>query len=242
MKIMGIDTETTGLDVQNDLVVEFGYVLWDTDLAKPIHMVDHLVLADMDKAKLTEDIHGITRAEFEEFGYLPQPVFSNLEMFLGLHPVQFVVAHNGAGFDRPLMDAEYRRHSIPTRRLFEVPWLDTKTDLPWKKAPDSNRLKHCALELGFINPFPHRALFDVLTMLRVLSHFNIDEVIALSKIPFATIRALVSYEDRELAKKEKFLWEKAGDITYPKCWIKRIRINKLEEERAKCPFKIAQLE
>jgi oligoribonuclease (3'-5' exoribonuclease) len=36
MKLLGIDLETTGLDVTKDRIIEIGMVLWETDTQTPI--------------------------------------------------------------------------------------------------------------------------------------------------------------------------------------------------------------
>ena len=42
---------------------------------------------------------------------------------------------------------------------------------------------------GFVNPFPHRAVTDVLSMLKIFSQYNYDRVFALASSPIVTIVA-----------------------------------------------------
>jgi hypothetical protein len=97
---------------------------------------------------------------------------------------------------------------------------------------DSMRLMHLAASHGFLNPFSHRALFDVMTMLKIMSEYSFEEVLLQSKVPFVIARALVDYDNRQLAKDARFNWEKIGEETFPKQWVKQVRENKLAAEQA----------
>jgi DNA polymerase III subunit epsilon len=131
--------------------------------------------------------------------------------------------------------------AAPTLR--GLPVIDTLTDIPFASEPDSRKLKYLAGDHGFLNPFAHRAVFDVLTMLKVLSHYPIDKVLEYAKAPMITIRAVVDFNNKDKAKARRFSWEKIGDKTYPKMWVKRIKEFQLEEEKkAMAPFQVGVLE
>jgi DNA polymerase-3 subunit epsilon len=188
---------------------------------------------------------GLTDDILKEFGTPPAPNLEWLDEFVEKHHVDYIVAHNGENFDKPLLYAELSRNGVAGDRLRRLPWIDTRTDIPFPTEPDSRRLRHLALDCGFINPFEHRAIFDVLTMLRVLGHYPIQDVLEYQKIPFTTVRALVSYQDREQAKSQRYSWEKIGDKTFPKMWVKRIKLNLLDKEKEACKkagFEIGRLD
>jgi DNA polymerase III alpha subunit (gram-positive type) len=249
MRLLGLDFETTGLDTAQDRVTEIGLCLWDAPKKRPITTYSIFLHDKQMEERFTpetvdmmERLCGITPELLREFGQDPAKNFAWMADYCRNHGVDYIVAHNGENFDKPFLEKELTRHSVIGSHLRETPWLDTKQDIPHPTPPDSNKLKHLALDAGFINPFAHRAVFDVLTMMRVLSNYPLDEVIAYSKVPFVTVRAVVSYDDRELAKKERYSWEKIGEKTYPKCWVKRIKADKLAEEQAKCKFQVVRLE
>jgi DNA polymerase-3 subunit epsilon len=249
MRLLGLDFETTGLDTANDRVTEVGLCLWDAAKKRPITTYSIFLYDKQMEERFTpeavdmmERLCGITPELLREFGQDPGKNFAWMADYCRNHRVDYIVAHNGENFDKPFQEQELTRHGVVGSYLRELPWLDTKQDIPHPTPPDSNKLKHLALDAGFINPFAHRAVFDVLTMLRVLSNYPLEEVIAYSKVPFVTVRAVVSYDDRELAKKERYSWEKIGEKTYPKCWVKRIKADKLVEEQAKCKFQVVRLE
>lgn len=249
MRLLGLDFETTGFDTQNDRITEIGLALWCTErkaplMTKQIFLYDEGIQArcNPETIAMMERVSGISPAMLQEFGILPKGALEQVDKFSTMHGVDYVVAHNGENYDKPILMAELDRHDATTICLHSLPWLDTRTDIPFSAEPDSRKLKHLALDAGFINPFSHRALFDTLTMLRVLSAYDIEEVISYSKIPFVTIRAVVEYENRQLAKDRRFAWERVGDKVYPKKWVKRVKIDQLEKEMKDCPFKIIQLE
>lgn len=172
-----------------------------------------------------------------------ESVFPIIDDWCDRHGVSYIVAHNGARFDKPLLLAEIDRAKLSVPNFREVPWLDTRSDLPYAVEPDSKKLKHLALDCGFINPFSHRALFDVLTMLRIMSTFDFNKIIEYAKIPWIVVRANVGYENRQVAKENRYSWEKLDDKVYPKMWCKKIKATHLEEERKKLePFKVGVLE
>lgn len=242
MRLLGLDFETTGLDTVKDRITEMGACLWDVELKRPLTTVG-VFMHEKEFPKLSPEIvrlTGLTDEILEEFGTLPKANLEWLERFCEKHKVDYIVAHNGENFDKPFLFAELSRHSVAGACLRALPWIDTRTDIPFPTEPDSRRLRHLALDCGFINPFEHRAVFDVLTMLKVLSHYDIQEVLAYQKIPFVTVRAMVPapWNDggvgKDKAKAQRYSWERLGDLVYPKWWVKRVKENQLEAERAAC--------
>lgn len=235
MRLLGLDLETTGLDTANDRITELGVVLWEVETNRPLVTLG-MFLNDSSYPKLTPEITkltGITDAMLAEFGTEPKANFHWLDGFCKKHEVKYIVAHSAENFDRPFLMSELTRANLPSSGLRDLPWIDTRTDIPFASEPDSRKLKHLALDCGFINPFAHRAVFDVLTMLRILSNYDINAVLEYQRIPFVTCRAVVGFNDKEKAKAQRFSWEKAGEKTWPKLWVKRVKLNMLEDEIAK---------
>ncbi len=250
MRLLGLDLETTGFDTANDRVTEIGIAVWDVETKRPLVSLG-LFLHDEEMEKkftpevkeMMERICGITPELLREFGTDAKKNFEWLASFVEKHKIEYIVAHNGENFDRPLLLSELNRHSVAADTLRSLAWIDTRTDIPFASEPDSRKLKHLAVDHGFINPFAHRAAFDVLSMLRILSNYEIQTVLEYQRIPFITVRAMVSFENKELAKAQRFSWEKLGDKTFPKMWVKRIKIDKLDEEKKNCKgFEIARIE
>jgi DNA polymerase-3 subunit epsilon len=249
MRVLGFDLEATDLDTATARITEVGAVLWDVPARVPLMISNHLCWGEDYPSVFTPEVSAMvervckfTPAMLTEFGGDPKEVLQNLENMARNGGAQYIVAHNGEGYDKPLLLAELDRHGVEAPYLRSLPWIDTRTDLPFVTEPDSRKLKHLAGDHGFINPFSHRAVFDVLTMMRIFGHYDIREIIEHQSIPFVTLRALVSYDNRQMAKDQRFSWEKVGDKTYPKMWVKRVKANKLEEEKKACKFPIAQLD
>jgi DNA polymerase-3 subunit epsilon len=248
MRVLGLDFETTGLDTKNDRITEVGAVLWDTDTRAPLLTLSDFVYDVAMEEKFTPEttammarVSGITPEMLREFGRTPAHALEALDQLITHHQITHVVAHNGDGYDRPLLISELDRLGLSCPALRAIPWVDTKHDLPWETPPDSNRLKHLALDAGFINPFPHRAVFDVLTMLKVLGAFEFGAVLRFREVPWLVVRAVVSYDERQLAKDARYSWEQVGDLKFDKCWVKKIKANKLEEETKARTFQVVEL-
>lgn len=245
MRVLGIDLETTGLDTGNDRITELGVVVWDVEGKKPLEMANFLIHPSDLGDRLTPEavemmgrVCGLTPAILEEFGVGLHTALGTLHDWATQYKIGYAVAHNAENFDRPLLEMELKRQNFTP---LNTPWIDTRTDLPFEVEPSSRKLNHLAADHGFINPFAHRAVFDVLTMLRVMSHYDFARILEYRAIPFVTVRALVDYADREKAKARRYAWQNLGDKTYPKCWVKRIKQNKLEEEQAQAGFPVVVL-
>lgn len=233
MKILGVDVETTGLDTKEDQIIEIGAVIWDTEAKIPLEMYSAFVLPK--KLPLPEEITRITGIKEEwlrAYGKSLAQVMGYIDaLLIKTFDPDYILAHNGENYDRPLILAELDRHGLTDHGFRRIPWLDSRTDLPFEKEPSSRRLSHLAAEHGFLNPFAHRALFDVLTMMKLTTFYDFEKIVAQAKVPWLVVRALVSYDDREKAKELRYSWEKIGNQTWPKSWVKKIRANQLELEK-----------
>ncbi len=243
MRLLGIDTETTGLDPAKDRVLEIGVALWDTDLKAPLVVGSSYVRNTAIEASPENiAIHGITDMMREEFGVPMPSILTRVNALL--EGVERVVAHN-APFDRAFLEAEEARCiGFADSRLMRAKWLDTAEDIPFAKEPGSRKLTHLAAEHGFLNPFSHRAVFDALTSLRLLSCYPIADVIAYADAPSCVVRAEVSFDDKDLAKARHYQWERVGHhgpAAYPKQWVKRIKTHQLGAEKTSAPFQVTIL-
>lgn len=241
IRLLGLDIETTGLDFEKDYITEIGWVLVDTDHSKPLltesHMIYEPVFDEWDE--LPEEIieiTGITKKMLREFGEPFMLVLERLKFQIERHNVKYIVAHNGMAFDKPFLETMLKRHGKDP--IFTTPWLDTKEDIVYPKRIKQRNLITLAAEHGFLNPFPHAAVFDVMAMLKVLSHYDIEEILARHKEPWIVVRAMVDYDRREEAKRLGYSWQQAGDKVYEKCWVKRIKQSELKAEEEGATFRV----
>ena len=232
MKLLGIDLETTGLDVTKDRIIEIGMVLWETDTQTPIIVDSFYVNPGVDTWNAeAEAVNGISQETVEEYGI---PTLQALDRVVAWgERCAYVVAHNGTGFDKPMIESEFEAYEMGLNR----PWLDTQNDIEYPESITTRKLMHLAAEHGFLNPFSHRAVFDVLTMFKILSCYDINQVIAYSLIPTVKVRSMQKFEDNEQAKARGFRWEPETKI-----WWRTLKQDKLEALQAEAPFKIVVLE
>lgn len=238
MLLLGLDLETGGAfstPHSENFITEIGAVLWDTDLKRPVKMFSFFL--DLQGKKISQDCidyTGITDEMCEVYGENPEYVKAGLINLM--EHSDFIVAQNGNKFDRPILEA-WMGDRIPQKV-----WLDTKEDVPYPKECKANSLIYLSGFHGFVNPFPHRALFDVCAMMKVLSYYDIHAVIENATAPKMIIAADVSFDNKELAKTRGFSWQECDGKSYFKKWVKKIRKNEFERYREEYPFPIYIME
>ena len=236
MRILGIDFETTGLEAANCRVTEIGAVLWDWEEKKPIQMYSELITdfkGNHDISSEIIELTGITPAMCTEFGVGIDFGLSNLQDMED--KADYFMAHN-APFDKKFYIEECIRQNIPPS---EKGWIDTCADVPYPKRFKAKNLVTLAAEHGFVNPFPHRAATDVLTMLKVAAHYDFDEILRYFNSPTITLRAMVTFHEKDKAKQAGYRWD--GDN---KWWLKNIKTFQFEDEvnlASELDFKIRRM-
>lgn len=225
MIVLGVDFETTGLNCNEDHITEIGAMLWDTGSNKPMNpILSTFVKVPVALTEEITKITGITDADLRDHGYEPKVALGALAQMMG--KAEAIVAHNGNMFDRPMLEGNAKRHSV------EMPsklWIDTTTDIEYPPTITTRKLTHLAAEHGFVNPFAHRAIFDVSTMLQVAGKYDWELMVKYAKSPTLVIAADVPYQQRELAKKQNFRWDGAS-----KMWVKSVKDFQLAEVRKVC--------
>lgn len=228
-KICGLDFETTGLDPQKDEVTEVGLVLWDSDTKQPTRITGHLVKTSSPVSAEITKLTGITNEMLESDG-IPQR--AALEAILRQAKLtKFICAHNGKEFDKAFLEAWCVREKLEIPAL---PWIDTRTDLPDEAylRGKSASLKYMACDFGFVYP-THRAVNDVLAMLEILGRFDINTIIKRAQTPNVQVRAVVSYDDRLLARERGYHWKPEA-----KLWVKSMKADMVDTEKQLAPFPV----
>lgn len=231
-RILGFDLETTGLDTTLDRPIEVGICLWDTDSKKPI-ISRGFFLWDETYPPVQADaikVHGITLELLKEFGEDPKDVFPWIERFIEKHSIVAVVAHNGNAFDKPLLLNELKRLQLDCPLISGLHWVDTHQDLP--EYGKSKSLTYMAADHGFVNPYSHRAQFDVLAMMKILSKFDIEEVIKIGKTPKVRMKGSLSMGEqnfeikKDWLKKRGYRWN-----SEKKFWEKEFKETEVDKEK-----------
>src|SRR5208282_4762391 len=100
---------------------------------------------------------------------------------------------------------------------------------------NSTRLTYMAADHAFLNPFPHRAMFDVMTMLKILDNYDIGKVMELAKSPTVTVKAIVSFDQKDLARNRgyhaQYETNRDGSRGKFKHWSMSVKAIKLDQVR-----------
>lgn len=198
MKVLAFDVETTGFSPVDDEITELGAVLWDTDRKQPLVMMSELVTGSKEIPPRITELTGIDNGMRYDYGIaLGDALAAFSRMAVG---ATFYVAHN-APFDLGFLKVGFEKNGLgwPDRDA-----ICTKADI---KHAGSSSLKYAGADIGFLNPFPHRALFDVMACIKVAEHYGWDKLAALSSSPYVTLIAEVAYEDRDKARAAGFHWK-----------------------------------
>lgn len=231
MILCALDVEATGLDVEKDHITEIGYIIYDPKVHKPYKLNSDLIHIPED-VKLTPEnfkVTGITRGHVDS-GIPIEQAIEQLHEELDFWKVDYIVAHN----------AEYDRAMVERVGFRKMSWLCTMEDIDYDPVVFKSRnLTFVAGTLGFVNMYAHASLFDAVTCKRVLDHFDLENVIARSKLEYLYLKADVTFNTKELAKQAKYRWD--GE---KKIWWKKVKEDKLDAEYnlgADIGFKISRL-
>lgn len=170
--IVGFDTETTGVDVDQDRIVTVAVV---RRCGRETAVSSWLVDPGVEIPAAASAVHGITTAHARAHGRAPAPVLEEVASALAgaLSRGEPVVAYN-ASFDLTLLDAELRRHGLATlperigrdvRVVVDPLVLDRSLD---RYRRGKRRLGDLCAHYGVSTTDLHTADVDVLATLDVL--------------------------------------------------------------------------
>lgn len=228
--VAGVDFETSGLDPVRDRIVEIGAVLWDWENQIPLSLMSDLVYHDdlIMPAEVVA-VHGITDAMLRDLGRLEEGCITDLNAIICRS--EYIFAHFGSEFDRHFYNATIVRLELPRNEPSPRLWVDTAIDIVYPERITTRNLRHLAAEHGFLNPFSHRAVFDVLTMLRIAGMYDLEKMVARSQEPMVYLMALVSFNDKDKAKERSYRWHPPT-----KTWWKGLKASDVIKERSEAPF------
>ncbi len=170
LRMVCIDTETTGRDPEVDRVVEIACVVWQN--GEVIERKSWLVNPGRPIPKEASDVHGIKDEDVASAPGFAGVIHEVLEVAQGAVPVAY-----NAEYDRKMLVAEIARESVallkpPPCLRKGVEWIDP---LVWarelQKTERSRSLSEVCERLGIALDNAHRAVHDAEATLRVLSAF-----------------------------------------------------------------------
>lgn len=216
-----LDTETQGLDPAKDRCIEVAVCLYDLVTACPVRSYASLIRAEDNAAE------SINRIPAEALKTAPEAekVWRGVEAIVT--PAEAFVAHR-ADFDRAFVPASLRDGK---------PWVCSKTEIDWPRGTPGESLVTLALAHDLGVSYAHRASADVDLLARLFSRcrqagVDLVDMMAKAMRPRGTFQALVSIDDRQLAKDAGFLYDPV------KKWTKRLVL----DDMPTLPFKVKRLD
>ena len=212
MKASILACEPTSLSPTDGKLIEVAVVNFDLEVGDMVDAWSFLVSgATEEEINKTRHIHGISPVLVNQYGYGIEAVESGLRT--ATKDSKAFLAHN----------AEFDRQWLP---FLPDLWCCTMDDIVWPKESPSKSLVAISLTHGLGVMSAHRAMDDCMTIARLLRRVGekhyLPDLIKHGMRPKATFKALVSYEDRELAKKAGFRWEPDKKLWYRKMAIEDV--------------------
>ena len=68
MYLLGIDLETTGIDLSSSNIIEIGYMIWDTSSSCPVKFGGYLIKTNNPIPEEIKNLTGIRNNHLSEFG------------------------------------------------------------------------------------------------------------------------------------------------------------------------------
>lgn len=213
VRVVVLDTETTGLDHASDKIIELAMLRVDVDSisALPVGEVqvyDGLEDPGMPISPEVQAITGISN-EMVRDQHLDASRIAAL-----LEGVDLVIAHNAA-FDRPFCEARMAVFAA-------LPWACSFVDIDWKKeGHGSAKLEYLAWENGWFYD-AHRAEVDCHALLAVLSsqlrtenRTGLARLIASSRQPSFRLNATQApFEAKDFLKARAYRWDAEQRVWY----------------------------
>jgi DNA polymerase-3 subunit epsilon len=202
VNVLLLDTETTGLNPDQDLLIEVACTVYSVDHASPVESYSNILRAHSNAGFLINQIKpellASSGADAESVLRRVASMAEHCEAF---------VAHR-AEFDRGFMARAFGAYGLST----DKPWICSKTDLQYPNGRMGDHLVQLALGLGLGVCEAHRAAADVSVMSRIFTRLAemgvpLEEFFRKGLRPKQRFVAHVSYEMRDVAKKAGFLWD-----------------------------------
>lgn len=223
--IVFLDTETTGLSSDQDVIIELGLVkALFSPSANRLVSIERIVSAYEDPGRpITPFITGLTGITDEKV----KGQHIDEKMVAGfLDDAVLIVAHNAA-FDRPFFDKRFRGFE-------EKNWACSLTGIGWNELGFNNlKLEELLLKSGYFYE-AHRASIDCLALAWLL-HCQPDAFVSLlerAKKKTVTVQAFgAPFEAKDALKGRGYRWHD-GTTGPNRHWWKEIAEEELAEEKA----------
>jgi len=211
-RFLALDLETTSKIPAEARVTEIGAALWDVARRQVLQTISITVELPV-KVEYPDEVQrltGITAADVEEFGEPLPDALLRVARICVAHGVERLVGHNGRRYDSEVLRLEVARFSVvppEIRALLALPWIDTLEDIAYPEEMTCRKLPHLAADHGFLNPFPHKALPDAWTALKIMECYDLDEILRRADSPAVVLHSRHAFGDNDKAKSLGFKWK-----------------------------------
>ncbi len=224
---MIIDTETTGLDLREDEVIELGFLLiayQDAESRRIIDFGNEQREPSREIPRIVQELTGITPKMVEGKKLCREKVLAILDL------ANIVIAHNAA-FDRPICE-----RLLP--EFAEKPWACSLTEIPWSKYGfESAKLKYLLMDSGYFFE-GHRALDDCAALNELLNSRSphgssfFSELMESARQPSYRFKVRTPYDMRQKMRDLGYRWMRHEDRAGGE-WQKNISANNFTPEEEK---------
>lgn len=234
-QVLIIDVETTGLSLDTAQVIEVAAIQYSVRNQTILQQFSTLLPAESNPAE------SINRIKPEALRAIPTKLVAGEMARLKemAQRVELVVSHNAefdkAWFGLPKTNGEVVLPTLLNAYGEDLPWVCTCKDFDW---PRQQRAGQKLIELAVAHDIPvfgaHRALYDCQLIAALFERMeNLPAMFARALRPKALFEALVSYEQKDLAKQRGFHWH-----PYPvKKWLRKMAVEDIKD----LPFRVRQI-
>lgn len=205
IRVLVLDTETTGLDHTKDKIIELALLQVDVDTLTGLPVGDVLVYDELEDPGMpvSQEIQALTGISSE---MVQGKRLDEARITAMLAGADLIIAHN-AGFDRPFCEAR-----MPA--FAQCRWGCSFADIDWKKEGQSSaKLSYLALEKGWFYD-AHRAEIDCHALLAVLAEplpsfglSGLAKIITMSHQPSYRLQANnAPFDAKDLLKSRAYRW------------------------------------
>lgn len=231
MILLGYDIETTGFDNEKDRVIEIGLSLWSTGYARATDSLGKIV--NRDGVHIDDEVFEVTGIDdqmSDQLGISQSRAINYVAEYWDR--CDAVLTYNGKKFDGPFTMNWAKRMGV---ELPEKLMIDSFVDIPGVKGQELVTM--CAKYGKFVNPFPHMALADAFSTLKLQQLFELEPCIERAKSPMVLVQSHQKFKDNKDAKKFKFRWNPDYKI-----WWKAMKEMDVQDLANRAPFKISYVD
>ena len=193
MNLVCFDTETTGLDVQKDHIIQLSLVKFDTETWQTIDQRDWYILPEGDFTipAEAEAVHHISRQFLLDNGVSLRDIYPE---FIAFTNGCDILSYNGNNYDAPILHYNLERLGLPfdfdNRTWYDALTLE-RIHMAGKIDPETGERYHCNLTASYTRYYGHP--FEG-------AHNSLDDVLATIQV----FRAQVEAHDWAWAQRDEF--------------------------------------